>query len=127
TGAAAIAGLGADGLGVATVAVSCAAETGGTFVGEAGVSLVGSELRARVSAGGVGVGGVGVGSGARVTGSDGGICDCWEGATGVAGSGTVACSCGEAVATGGLPCASPPAWGAGGVRGSTRAGPAASC
>src|SRR5262249_4795410 len=106
TGAAAIAGLGADGLGVATVAVSCAAETGGTFVGEAGVSLVGSELRARVSAGGVGVGGVGVGSGARVTGSDGGICDCWEGATGVAGSGTVACSCGEAVAPGGLTLAS---------------------
>jgi len=97
TGAAAIAGLGADGLGVATVAGSCAAETGGTFVGEARVSLVGSEPRARVCAGGVGVG-----SGARVTGSDGGICDCWEEAKGVAGSGIVACSCGEAAATDGI-------------------------
>jgi len=98
TGAAAIAGLGADGLGGAMVADSCAAETGGgTLMGEAGVSRVGSELRARVSAGGVGVG-----SGTRATGSDGGICDCWEEAKGVAASGIVACSCGEAAATDGI-------------------------
>jgi hypothetical protein len=48
TGAAAIAGLGVDGLGVATGAGSGAAETGGTLVGEAGGSLVGSDGRARV-------------------------------------------------------------------------------
>jgi hypothetical protein len=97
TGAAAIAGLGVDGLGVATGAGSGAAETGGTLVGEAGVSLIGSEGRARVSAGGVGVG-----SGTRVTGCEGGICDWWEEAKGVAGSGVVACSCGEAAATDGI-------------------------
>jgi hypothetical protein len=89
-------------------------------VGAARVSLVGSGKRATVSAGGVGVG-----SGTRVTGSNGGICDAWEEAEGVVGSGIVA-SGGEAAATDGITSASPGGWGAGVDRGSPSAGRAAS-
>jgi hypothetical protein len=122
TGSAAVAGLGVDGLGVATIADSGsgAAEAIGKSVGAARVSLVGSGKRATVSAGGVGVG-----SGTRVTGSNGGICDAWEEAEGVVGSGIVA-SGGEAAATDGITSASPGGWGAGVDRGSPSAGRAAS-
>jgi hypothetical protein len=66
-------------------------------VGATGVSLVGSGVRATVSAGGVGGG-----SGARVTGGDGGSCDGWEEAEGAAGPEVVACSCGRVAATDGI-------------------------
>src|SRR5262249_60209715 len=118
-GAAAVAGLGVDGLGGAMVATcgSGATETGATLVGGAGVSFVGSGVRATVSAGGVGVG-----SGARVTGGDGGICDGGEEAEGVAGSGLVFCSCGGVTGTDGITRASSPGWGGGGGPGLPPAG-----
>ena len=104
-GAAAGAGFGVDGFGVATVATCGSgaadtggkAETGGKLVGATGVSLGGSGGRTTVSAGGVGVG-----SGARATGGDGGISDGLEDAEGAAGSGVVACSGGRVAATNGF-------------------------
>ena len=123
TGAAAVAGLGVDGLGVATIADpgSGAAEAVGKLVGAPRVSLVGSGKRATVSAGGVGVG-----SGTRVAGSDGGICDGWEEAEGVVGSGIVASAGGEAAATDGIASASRGGCGAGVDRGSPPVGREAS-
>ena len=123
TGAAAVAGLGVDGLGVATVgnSGSGAAETVGESLGAARVSLVGSGVRATVSAGGVNVG-----SGTRATGSDGGIGDACGEAEGLAGSSVAACARGEAAVTDGIASMSRRGWGAGVDGGSPPAGRATS-
>ena len=82
--AAAVAGLGGDGPGFATVGNcgSDAAEAVGRSAGAAGMSLLASRMRATVP-----TGGVDVGSGTRATGSDGVICDARGEAEGVADSG----------------------------------------
>jgi len=110
TGAAAVAGLGVDGLRVATAGNSSsgAAETVGESLGATRVALVGSGMRTTVSAGGVSVG-----SGTRVTGSDGGIGDGCGEVEGLAGSSVAACARGEGAATDGITAASRRGWGAG--------------